>query len=131
MYLSSLEWLQLLLIYFFYLSCPSLDHLQSFTFLQVYSDLHLPLFLTLTTSLTSACIPVMGYCFSNLADRGTIFMYCFPIFISHAHTPPWSATHMLLAPHLYEPHLLAPLAAFAKNHYCVFFFGGRQMRARK
>lgn len=113
-------------------------HLQSFTCLLVYSDLRLPPFLPLSPpqppSLTSACIPVMGYCFSNLADRGTIFMYCFSIFISHAHMGPLvchtHAHHRLSMNFIYFPLWLLQQKLLLLYIYFFFFLRG-QMRARK
>lgn len=99
-------------------------HLQSFTSLLDYSDLCLPLFLPLSPpqppSLTSACIPLMGYCFSNLADRGTIFMYCFSIFISHAHIGPWSHTCSL--PPSFWVSFTFPYGSFTKIRLYIYLF---------
>lgn len=96
-------------------------HLQSFTCLLLYSDLHLPLFLPLSPPQPPSQGPVMGYCFSNLADRGTIFMYCISIFISHAR----------IGPLVCNTHLLAPPASVTEKLLLHFLFLGGQMIARK
>lgn len=130
MYSSSLEWPQLLLIYFLS-AAPSLppatcSHSPPFRFIQTPRPPP-PVSHPGTSLPHHACVPVMEYCFSNLADRVTIFMYCFSIFISPV--PPHPAvplpSHMLPATVFARASFTCPSGPFLKMPLLCFRFSGK------
>lgn len=124
MYLCTLEWVQLLLINFSIPLAllldplaPAVIYLHS-VFLPLPSRTNSTIFLPISSS--GACIPAMGYCFSNLADRGQylciVFRYSFLLLTQASVWPGHKSTAQTL--HLPSPPDAGVL--FCVCPHCIF-----------
>lgn len=138
--------MQLLLIYvsifsislYYSPSLSALQHLQSFTcilFLHLPPSLPFPLSTTIFFSVSSscACNPVMGYCFSNLADRGQYLCIVFQYpFLMLTWAPVWPRHKSTTETQSYSPlpsYYILPSLPSTDTQF--FFFLRGQIRDRE